>query len=384
MRKNIHSKHTICYIAAETASALISAGASTAAAGGSIFTAKKNREWQEKENQKAREWSEKQMATQRRQEIEDRNYENAYNDPANVRARLIAAGLAADSAVGQIVSNGASASADSVAAQSPSEYAPNGIGQYVDPIATGIGGLTQLAQLANIKANTENTKADTENKGVLTDKINAETEAIKANTHFTELNSKSQEIINTYLDEKERLSIDKTKQDMQYTEEQTKQIRAACEKLRKEIDDMMPAELKKLVAETGLLGEKSLSEQKNREQIDKIIEKCDFEIDLLCEQTGLARLDILNYTTNHMQAGFMGTGLSLTNMRRELEENGMPDNKEVRDAVVNSTPIGRAADNLVSRRARKALSKTTDLHSPGEVKYTSDGRAYYPYRKKKK
>lgn len=380
MRTFSPHKKTLCFIAAETAAALIGAGTSVASAGGSMFTAKKNREYQSKENEKARAWSESMMEKQRQQELEDRTHEESYNSPAAQRARMLAAGLAVEGVTSQIASNSVAAEAESNTPFSPADYAPNGIGEYVNPIESGIGGLTQLANLANIRANTANTEADTDNKNALLDKIKAETDSIKANTHFTELNSKSQEIINTYLDDLQQLAIDKTKQDIQYTESQIENIQAGTEKIKKYMDEMFPAELKKTIAETGLLSQKSLSEQKNREQIDKFMEKMDAEIALICEQTGLSRLDIANYATNHMQSGFMGTGVSLVNAVKGLGVS------VIGNAVTNMKNNGNALTGaLTGEHGRKALSKTTkNLHKVDEVKYTSDGRMYYPYRKKKK
>lgn len=318
-------------------------------AGAANKQAKKQMNFTASENQKARDWSEMQQKTQRAQELADREHEERYNNPAAQKARMQLAGLAPEGSADQIASNSIAGDAESVDPMSPADFNPSGIGSYANPISSGLDGLARLAQIKNLNTNSAKQASETETEELLRQvrfqQLKVENDHIRAITQGANLSNEAQTILNKWLDAREENAVNLGKKQIDLTEAQTGQVKTGIEKLRKEIDELMPAEIKKINAESGLISEKVLSEQKNREYLEKAMQKIDAEISLLSQQTGLAEKDLYYYTENHMQNGIFGTGLTLGNQRRlakQATQEGKP--------VTLGQSIGRATANFIGRK----------------------------------
>ena len=74
--------------------------------------------------------------------------------------------------------------------------------------------------------------------------------------------------------------------------------------------------------------------------------KISAEIKLMSQQTKLSQQDIENYALNHMQNGFMGTGLSFPNFIRALKE-GLSNRIPSQDKPVESPEgVNTGGENL--------------------------------------
>lgn len=314
---------SLCNISAEVGAALIGAGASVANATGGILTAKKNRQFTDEQNQKSRAWSESMMDKIRAQELEDREHEERYNSPAMQKLRLQLAGLSPEGTFSQMVSNSVAGDTEMASSPMPSDFNPNGIGQYVNPIASGIDGFRQMAEIANINANTTKQKAETKTEDELRserlEQLKQQNAQYRENIAGSKLSNEAQAVINRNLDRRINAEIENTETQSQLNQSQKALCDKEFEKMDKYIQEMMPAEIAKLGKENGLLDKKMLESEAYCNQLEKLCELYDSQIDEIASKTDLNKLDVENYYYNKNSGGFMGTGLSLGNISREVD-----------------------------------------------------------------
>lgn len=123
---------------------------------GNIWTAKKNRQFQERENQKQRDWSNEMFDKQNKRDLDFWNMQNAYNDPLAQMQRLSNAGLNPHLVYG----NGADSSAGPIATHSAPQ--PNTRAPELPPLGDAIaGGLFSFLDVQQKKANVARTEAET-------------------------------------------------------------------------------------------------------------------------------------------------------------------------------------------------------------------------------
>ena len=143
---------------------LAAAGTGVLQSFGNIFTAGKNRKFQQEENEKQRSWSNEMFDKQNKRDIDFWNMQNAYNDPLAQMQRLDNAGLNPHLVYG----NGADTQAGPIATHSAPQ--PNTKAPQLPPLGDAIaGGLFSFLDVQQKKANVARTEAETQS-------INANTE----------------------------------------------------------------------------------------------------------------------------------------------------------------------------------------------------------------
>lgn len=275
------------------------------------------------ENRRIREWNEKMMDKQNAYNTSMWNAtneynlsmwekNNEYNNAANTRQRMLDAGI------NPLSADWSNSTASAVSASNPTSSNVNGVPvtNIDNPISSAIDAALSVASLRKLQSET---KTENQLRAERLEQLKQQNEQIRKTIQSTELSIQSQEIINKYLDAKESAAAEQAQEQVKLTKSQREQVDTSIKELQYRIDKMLPEEFKSLVKNNSLLDQKILSEKKNREHIDKMMDMIDVEIKKLVVETGIAENDLYYYLTNHMSNGFMGTGLSLNNALLGLE-----------------------------------------------------------------
>lgn len=154
------------------------------------------------------------------------------------------------------------------------------------------------AQIENMKANTAKTREETATNVTLRDKTIQETENLK------------QQLNNLVADEK--LSVAR-RQEINKALEWVDRLNTAALQLEESQARLSDSQRKEI--DTLLDGQKIL-QAKSIEDFEHRWSEIEAKIKQMAAVTQLTYEDIANYALNHMQTGFMGTGLSLPNLIR--------------------------------------------------------------------
>ena len=277
-------------------------GAGTSAAGQSSLN-KKTRDFNREEAEKQRLWSEKMYNEQNAWNYEMWMKQNEYNSPEAQVERLRAAGL-------NPLNYGLDgSSAGDLSAAQPLGYERATVGNQVNPLSGFEDVAMKVAQIANIQADTAKKNNENLTETQRREKLIAEIEVTKQ-----ELQNK---LAGEKLTDAQRREIEKG---LEWTDRLNEAVLA-----EKKANAALSEAQKKRIDEL-LEGEKII-QAKTIQDFDEKWKKLHAEIGKIAKETGLAQLDIENYAINHLNNGFMGTGLSLNNIIRGLSsgKNGHPD-----------------------------------------------------------
>lgn len=287
------------YIMALTEATIGAIGSAAAAAIGTGASAaaqsslnKKTREFNREEAEKQRLWSEKMFNEQNAWNYEMWLRQNEYNNPENQLARLRDAGL------NPLYYGLDGSSAGDLSAAQPLGYERATVGNQVNPLSGFEDVAMKVAQIANIQADTAKKNNENLTETQRREKLVAEIEVTK------------QELQNKLADEK---LTDAQRREIEKGLEWTDRLNEAV--LAEKKANAALSESQKNRIDELLEGEKII-QAKTIQDFDEKWKKIHAEIGKIAKETGLAQLDIENYALNHLNNGFMGTGLSLNNVIR--------------------------------------------------------------------
>lgn len=189
------------FIAATTAT-IASAGIGAAAGIGNAIAQgnmnRKNREWNEKQAQIQREWNEKMWNETNAWNLEMWNKTNEYNSPEQQVARLRDAGL------NPLYYGLDGSSANGLEAGQPLGYERAEAGDQPNPVSAGLNAGIQVAQMANIEADTQKKRSETQN---INAKLPYEVEELKNQVRNSKLDGDAKEVVNKYLDQQQEAEL---------------------------------------------------------------------------------------------------------------------------------------------------------------------------------
>ncbi len=182
---------------------IIAAGISAAGAVGSGWQAANinsaNRKWNEEQAQKQRDYSTEMMNAQNAWNLEMWRKENEYNTPEAQLQRLRDAGLNP-----LYYGLDGTGNAGSLQSAQPLGYERAEGSFQLNPVATGIASAAELAQVANIQAQTEKTKSETK---AIESKLPFEVDSLRAQIRNSNLSSDAQETLNKYIDKQQEAEL---------------------------------------------------------------------------------------------------------------------------------------------------------------------------------
>lgn len=278
------------------AAAIIGTAASVGVAGASGAAQaklnKKTMQFNREEAEKQRQWSEMMQGQQNAWNYEMWLKQNEYNSPEAQVDRLRAAGL------NPLYYGLDGSSAGEVTAAQPLAYERASIENLANPVASGMDAAAQVAQISNLQANTAKTGQETLTEVQKREQMQAE--ILKTKQQLSNL------IAQEGLTNAEREQIEKNISWLDRLNEATINMRESETALnysqKKRIDELLD-------------GEKIL-QAKTAQDFDEKWNKIHVEIKKIAAETDIAVRDLEDYALNHASNGFMGTGLSLTNLFR--------------------------------------------------------------------
>lgn len=307
-------------MAGEIATAALTAAPNVAAAGLSLLGQKFQRDWEEEQAAVERSWNERMMDKQNEFSLDMWNRTNAYNDPSAQYERLKNAGV------------------------NPLFYNLDGTGNASAFQSSNIlsssrptGVVNGLAAAAPYLGNVARDIAEIENKRAQTAKTNNEnlTETQRRENMLVELEHLKQDIELTKsrkdLTDSQKTNLDKATSWIDRMNAAT----VAYQESQKKVNDETAKRI-----ETLLEGEKLL-QSKTLEDFEKRWAKIEAEIGKIADERNLLKEDLQNYAMNHMQSGFMGSGVSVPNLFRSI-------------FAISDSKDSRAAKRAEKKAARKA------------------------------
>lgn len=273
--------------------AVIGAAAVT---GGQLLSNWINQNYNGKEAEKQRVWSEAMLAQQNAFNETMWNKSNEYNSAQSQVERLRAAGL---NPLYYGVDGNPAAPMQSA---QPLSYQRASMPILPNPLATGVDSALKVAQISNVQADTvKKTKESL-------------TEEARREQFLADIDKTKQELQNLLtqqgLDEARRKEIEKA---ISWADRMNIAIIGEKESNSK-LNDSQRNRINQL-----LKGEKII-QSKTIEDFDFRWRKIDAEIDKMAEETKLMKEDLVNYALNHLNNGFMGTGISWQNFLRFVLE----------------------------------------------------------------
>lgn len=300
------------------------------------FSTKKNNEQQYEYNKKLAEQAyERNVAQWMR--------ENAYNTPAMQVARMTAAGINPQTAFG----NGADVSSGNAGASPQLSYAQyNPQAPFFDvssPIQNAFSAYMLQAKRDNIEADTALKSGQTKKVIRETNNLEVEYEKLQAQVAGLNLDNEAKEIANRFIEREKEAKIANLEHDTALKGEQARQVAYIT-------DNILPKEVELKDAALKDFEEKWNKWHKEVELWASQSAKNDAERDLLIR-------DAENYALNHMQSGFMGTGISIPNVFRTADQ-GRRNIKKIGRTVINE---GKKAFNS-TKKEFKGVWKTFFKH----------------------
>lgn len=253
---------------------------------------KKQRKFEQQEAEKQRLWDEQMAEQQNAWNLEQWNRANEYNTAGAQVERLKEAGL-----------NPLYYGIDGVAAQPMTAAAPLGYDRaraqsIENPLMAGVDSAVKVAQISNIQADTAKKTQETQTEVAKREKILADIAETQQNINnllaqegLTKEEKKKLEIANAWAD---RLNAAVVAESESRTE--------LNKTNKKRIDELLEGE--------------KIIQVKTIQDFDEKWKKIDAEIKKMAAETGLLYEDLANYALNHLNNGFMGTGLSINNLIR--------------------------------------------------------------------
>lgn len=253
-----------------------------------------------------------------RRNVQMWNMQNAYNTPAAQMARLVAAGLNPN----LIYGNGQEASAGNAGTAPALQYgAWNPTAPFFDvasPIRSAMEMYLLQAKRDNINADTANKTQQSITEVTRRQEIEQRTNKLKAEIEGTNLDNESKAIALKYADAMQKAALSAKENEAALSASQKRQVDFY-------VDKIMPKEL--------VLKEKEIQNfDKQWEVLDQKLRnmvaeeaKTNAERDLLYE-------DYRNYALNHMQRGIMGSGVSVPNIGRAIDEAGRAIDRDINAA----------------------------------------------------
>lgn len=246
---------------------------------GSIATTAMQNEFNRKEAEKQRNWSEKMYNEQNAWNYQMWQEEKAYNTPEAQVERLREAGL--NPMFYGLDGNSTGGGFD---AAQPLGYDRASMQGAENPLAAGVAGALQAAQVANIEAQTEKTKSETH---AIDAKLPFEVENLKSQVRNSSLDADAKEVVNKYLDAQQQAELRVKDMTAQEADASIQRAFAEIDKMDYEKRTMMISWL-----ETH---EKILTLQKNRELTDKQMGELDSLIRYNNNMAAKIGLDVKNY-----------------------------------------------------------------------------------------
>ena len=263
---------------------------------GSIYSTERAISANRAEAAEQRSWNEKMVAEQNVWNEQMWNKANEYNSPTAQVERLRDAGL------NPLYYGLDGSSANGLESANPLGYERAQIGAIDNPIAAGLSAAAQVAQISNIQANTAKTNNENQTETVRREEM--QTKILEIKQHLQNL------LAEEGLTDAQRRSVEKT---IEWTDRLNEAVVAEKDSVRK-LNDAQRNRIDTLLAGEELLQAKSIEDFEHRWA------KIDAEIEKLVAETDLDKLDIENYALNHLNNGFMGTGVSMTNFFRQITE----------------------------------------------------------------
>lgn len=248
-------------------------------------------------------WSEKQTAAQNAWNYEMWQKQNEYNSPVAQVERMRDAGL------NPLFYGLDGSSAGSLTAAQPLGYDRASAPNLGNPISAGVDAAVKIAQVSNIQADTAKKNNENLTETQKREKIIADIEEVRqdvklklAQTDLTEVERKKLEKDLSWLDRLNEATLNEKKSAAALSDAQKKRIEE-------------------------LLENEKVIQSKTIEDFDYKWKKIEAEIDKIAGENAILAQDLANYALNHANNGFMGTGLSLTNLIRALR-GGKRNSKE--------------------------------------------------------
>lgn len=279
--------------------------------GGNYLLAAQQHKW----NREDAEWT-------NQKNIEFWNIQNEYNTPAAQKQRLLDAGMnplfyGLDGNV-----------AGDLSAAQPLGYERASMPNFGNPIQSGIDSVLKAAQIENIQADTAVKNEESLNKVKEREKLIAEAD----NTRQLINESLSRENLN----KSQKENLDKL---TSWVDEVQSSI-VSKNRSSARVDNATANRINTL-----LEGEKLIQSATLQDFIKKW-EKINAEIKKMSAETGLDLMDLKYYLFNHAKNGFMGTGMSASNVMlfvdRLMTENGFDPNTFNSDDSDSTDVLGRS------------------------------------------
>lgn len=234
------------------------------------------------------------------------NMQNAYNTPSAQMARMAAAGLNPN----LIYGNGSDVSAGNAGTAPQLQY-----GQYNpqvpvfdlnSPIKNAISMYMLQAQKDNLEADTGLKTQQSKTEVRRQEQIGVQCEQMKANIANLNVDTKSKEILNSWADRMYEAQVRQMDSASALNDSQKRQIEY-------KLEHIMPKEVVLKDKEIENYNRQWEVMQKEIEHMAAQIAKTDAERELLIR-------DLQDYALNHMQRGWLGTGLSVPNLERSFRQ----------------------------------------------------------------
>lgn len=296
---------------ADPVSTAFTAGSDVAAAGLSLLGQKFQRDWEEEQAAIERTWNENMMDKQNQFSLDMWNRTNTYNDPSAQYERLKNAGV--NPLFYNLDGTGNASAFQSSNVLSSSR--PTGVMNGLSAAAPYFGNVAKdIAEIENKRAQTAKTNNENltetqrrENMLVDIEKLRQDIEESKSRQGVNESQKANLDKVTSWIDRLNTAAVG-------YQESQKKVNDATAKRI-----------------ETLLEGEQIL-QSKTIEDFEHRWKKIDAEIGKIADERNLLKEDLVNYTLNHMNNGFQGTGLSLNNMFRGFAELSRGFKKTLKDA----------------------------------------------------
>lgn len=297
--------------------ALIGAGISGAAG---LATSYINYLSQKKTNAQQYEYNKKLAEQAYERNVAQWMRENAYNTPSMQVARMTAAGINPQTAFG----NGAEVSSGNTAGSPQISYGQyNPQAPFFDlnsPIQNAFSAYMLQAKRDNIEADTALKSGQTKKVIRETNNLEVEYEKLKAQVAGLNLDNEAKEIANRFIEREKEAKIANIDGDTALKGEQARQVAFITDKI-------LPKEVELKDAVLKDFEEKWNKWHKEVELWASQVAKNDAEKELLIR-------DAENYALNHMQSGFMGTGISVPNVFRTADQ-GRRNLKKIGRTVID-------------------------------------------------
>lgn len=285
-----------------------------------------NRSFEREEAEKQRRWNEEQADKANAWNLEQWNRENEYNSASAQVQRMRDAGL------NPLYYGLDGSSASGQPAATTLGYERASMPSAPNPFSI-FGSLPlQIAQVDKMRAETAKVNNENETETISRQKLlqdietaKQELELKKSQVGLTDAQRKDIEVRLSWIDRLNQAALEEKQASTALSNSQKKRIEELLE------------------------GEKLL-QSKTVEDFDHRWRKISAEFTKLSKESGLLEKDIENYALNHMQSGFMGTGLSVVNFFRSVMHKPEMSEEELAQYYENQKQLGDATSHVVGNK----------------------------------